>query len=309
MGHAESTSRPDPHDEDGLSLVSTVALAMFATDEAAAREALRQLRDWADACGPRHPAESVRGALDCCLGTVIEPFHLSSRVKEVVVVLMRAAFSRRHLVTRFRVVSEECLGTRAGAVFTNNLEHYYVERFALGKRRTDPAKGWAVAPLSGRHLFLGTPASRIRGSVSLDEKGVSIRVEGIGSGEYKVSVGGQMLSREKFGVTCSPGSTTIRPPQSETTLRLLAFCSNESILSLLPKGAAGGPRAFFKLQPPAEDGETLLPSIVALDPSSYSEWLSVKGADGRCRSDPKLLLREGFPIALPWISAALKEFS
>jgi hypothetical protein len=282
---------------------------MFAHDEAVAHEALRHLEDWAESCEPRHPSESVRSALDSCRGTVIEPFRLSPRVKDVVVVLLRAAFSRRHLVTRFRIVSEECLGDLGGAVFTNNLQHYYVERFALGARRRDPSNGWMIAPLSGRQLFLGTPASRIRGAISLKDSGVSIRIEGIGSGFHRVFVEGKALAGGMFGISHVARSTIIEPARSEAALQLLALCSNDSTLRVVPADEAAGLRAFFKLRPPGEDGETVLPSMVALNVCDYSGWLSAGGAQARFTPGPKVLLQEGFPVPMPWIPAALKEFS
>ena len=129
---------------------SELAMALFASLHAPGRKEqqywLSCLQEWVERLGPLRSQAEIAAALTTIQGTELEPFTLTGRERDLASLFLRAAFSSCLGVSRVRVVSLETLSNQGGAVITNNLRSYYVERFALGHHRRSPKAGWVVAP-------------------------------------------------------------------------------------------------------------------------------------------------------------------
>ena len=109
-------------------------------------ELSKTLIEWVESLDPCYSPTEVAKALQSCHGTEIEPFCLNQEDLEISILLVRAAFSKVYSQSRFRIVSRETLGSEGGCVLTNNLRHFYLERFALGRHRSTPQRYWSFIP-------------------------------------------------------------------------------------------------------------------------------------------------------------------
>ena len=130
--------------------------AAFSHPDTALRERLLVvIGDWIEAGQPRHSAEAVSVHLTSYTGTPLEPFFLSDKRLKAAVCMARIAFSERFGQHRLRIVSQETLGSDGGVVLTDNLQGYYVERYAYGQNRNLSEKTWFIASAEMERSMVG----------------------------------------------------------------------------------------------------------------------------------------------------------
>ncbi len=117
-------------------------------------------------------------AISRCRGTPIEPFRLAEDEMRAAVALARVAFSSTQKQTHFRIVGRDTIGNSGGCVLTDKLDHYYVERFALGRIREAPGNTWMFAPSEEPSLIFSTqPVPKAK--CHFRGKGLTFTVSGV----------------------------------------------------------------------------------------------------------------------------------
>jgi len=256
---------------------------------------------WVATLIPRFQSTEIIDALRACGGTTLEPFTLGDDDEEIATMLLRIAFSDAFGQTRFRIVSRETLGSDGGCVMTNNLEHYYVERYARGKRRKTPSAYWSFSP---RNLpikainALGASAreaSRLMNSLQVslvaDDSGFRVQLKNVdlstlqwpetarlaGSLQKHSVIGASRETLDAIGlrVQVGKGTLSLLPGSPEATMRMTAHMLSESLLVLEPGAENEGRfKVYVRLAPPS-DGEQPLKALVAVTNGFFKEWLDL----------------------------------
>ena len=234
----------------------------------------------------------VEGAIESIRGSVLEPFILQPRSRDVVVMLVRAAFSHELGITRFRVAPDCDRIGEGGAVITNNLRWYFVERSLFGRPTTPPASGWA--------LMLGLvptldPCWDFAESarVVVDDQGTRIGIkwpgpsDGIALDECLrrscIPSTGRSFAQLGLRVAIKDGMLTITPGSSEATVRLLALCGRSEVVhiwrpqasSALPEG-----RTMVKLLYPSVGDGVAVPLLHTVADGWSQSWLQTSVPPG-----------------------------
>ena len=163
-----------PSDANALILTSA-----FYHPDGELRKRLRALSDqWVEALKPLFSDGEIREIIARENGTPLEPFVLEKSDQDIAVRMARAAFSEKGGGHRFRVVSRETIGFKGGLVITDNLKHYYAERYARGKYPRNPKAGFSFFPAytpSSTHSFL-VRLQKSQAVAEVDENGFNIRL-------------------------------------------------------------------------------------------------------------------------------------
>lgn len=258
--------------------------------------------EWVDSLRPRYAEPDVVAALRACAGTVLEPFSLTEEDQQIAAILLRVAFSEAVDKTRFRIVSRDTLGISGGCVVTNHLNHYYVERYALGFRRKSQTGYWSFAP---RNIPVDAveSAGRTARNVSKFVTNLRATIKGDGSG-YSVNVkdvnleslrwpetarlanqlqkhsvlgeGKESLDAIGLRAQVGKGGISLIPASPEATMRLTAHLLSESLMVLDPGAANEGRfKIYVRLGLPDEE-ERELKTLVSVTTGYFQEWVNIE---------------------------------
>jgi hypothetical protein len=260
------------------------------------RSRVRQgIDELVEGANPTYSVAEVSAALATVRGTPLEPFELSEGDLDVVIPLVRFAFSARQRRTRFRVVSRETLGTEGGAVLTNNLRHFYIERFVGGNLTRTPAHYWFVAPAE-LPVLQGTRTAREarhRALCSVTDHGITITIDagwlphGITAREAAEAFGsngyiGPKRTRLKavgIRVDARGGRLELRTGSPEAIVKLSAFMDQRATLVLYGGSERDGlGRVFIPLSPLVEE-ESELNALVTFAQWPGHSWVGLDAMD------------------------------
>ncbi len=286
----------------GESLPLLFFAAVQHPDDDFRRELKKLLGDWVQTLGPLCTMQEVTKALQNCKGTLLEPFILEPEDMEIAGMLVRMAFSKAYEQTRFRIVSRETLGGAGGCIMTSNLKHYYVERYALGKRRITPKKFWNFAPnnvpcnnivenLGAAMRNAHEQEKCLRASIQLDEDGYQIELVGtdlrllqwpkmvrLSSMLQKNScIGDSGETLDTMGVRAEVGrgSISLTPGSPEATMRLTAHMLDGSLLVLDPGPENEGRFKIYLYLTLPSGKKKPLKTQVTVTSEYFCEWLNV----------------------------------
>jgi hypothetical protein len=238
----------------GEGALTAIAAAAFSHPDGQVQSQVRdRLDEWIDECRPMHQAEHVRNVLQDFSGTAIEPFVLDDTGLELATRFVRIAFSKAGRQTRFRVVSEDTIGTRGGFILTNNLNGYLVERFPKGKRRRTPTSTWHVAPaILDDFIGLGASTTSGVGELSAGTDRIEARVRmvtGLKSlvnadpenvdellKDARLSGTGRELSNFGIVLSMDGDSMVVTANTPEAILRLTAILDAQETIEIPMKG-------------------------------------------------------------------------
>ncbi len=318
MPTSERQFRPDIQGALG-----TILLAIESHPDAALRARLdARLDEWLDEIEPSHSREQVAEALASPhhRGTPLEPFALDEAGRRLATIAVRAAFSRAHRQTRVRIVSCETLGVHGGLVLTNNLRGYYVERFALARRRRTTWKHWYIAPAARPGVRAsarskpGFKAARpLSVACDLTEAGWQIALPASAT-----PTTGYLLGTERsipslgLRVSHRGGRYVLEPTGPEAMVRLAALALSRPWLVLSDGNTddAGGwisVTHYYVQLLPMEAVHAQLPLVVATVGAS-DQWLSVaEGAAPALPFHEQLAVARHYPVPDDWITSEFLE--
>jgi hypothetical protein len=270
--------------------------------------------EWVEEALPDYSTEDICEVISNEKGTVLEPFDLTSADIELASMLMRMAFSRVYLQTRFRIVSRETIGSDGGLVITNNLNSYYVERFAHGTNRTVPTDAWTFSPASepstrevtklvrpkvkvscrfadeGMLIDIKIPTLEAMNwaskNVAHDENLAPVPISQRGNTHSGLirdlmtysTIGSKKGSLEDLGlrIDLTENRIVIAPKSPESVVRLTAHLMKKSVLLLDPgPSCRGRMKLLIGLQPPAEPQVDLEYSTVFTE-GVLRNWLNIE---------------------------------
>lgn len=306
---------------DDLPLLLTAAVHH---PERRVRLAIRQaLHRWVEEADPRFAAVRIDGVLRAQRGTAIEPFVLNRRDRWTAALLARVAFSRRDAQTRFRVVGRETIGSGGGAMMTNHLRSYYIERYAFGRRRSTPEHAGFVAPAempSGQWM-----ASRRRPGAEavVGDEGIELRVgpfewareTGVEARQLVGSLlahsalggpGGIPLSRG-FRCTLHGDLVSLRTTGGESMLQLAAHMAQGSVLTLTTRPSDPRARVLVRLR--ALEGERMpLRCVATATSSTLPGWVKLAATRGpEVGHDVRMEIARWFRPHEQWTDSAMVE--
>ncbi len=311
-------------------------LAAFDYPDAEFRSHLmQQVEVWVSSLAPRHSAPDLLALLGACKGTVLEPFHLNDDEAGIAALLGQIAFSKEFDQTRLRVVSTQTLGSKGGCVLTNNLQHFYVERFALGKRRRVAQEFWRYVPRnkpitgvaqSGNDSNQSARMSRnLSATAELTEDGYQIDVSVPSSSILKWPdswrLAAMLAQYSNFGnpteslsdlgisIVVTANGVHISPASPEATMRLTAQMLSNRLLVLSPgSGNEGAATVHIRLAVPEEGKRLSLNTLVSLGPGYFADWISVDIDEGpRLSTEDRLKIAEWTLPPAEWVDNELLE--
>lgn len=264
-------------------------------------ELKNSIAKWIRSLKPKYEQSQICEALQGCKGTVLEPFMLKPEDQEITAMLVQAAFSEACNQTRFRIVSRETIGGDGGCVLTNNLRHYYIERFALGKRRRTPSTFWSYIPnnapsdvlenLGADARNVGKLKNSLQVCVIGDDSGFRIELTGadlaalqwpessrLSNLLQKNSVIGEKretLDAMGLRVSVESGKISLIPASPEATMRMTAHMLSESLLMLDPGDESEGRfKIYIRMRLPDQDKQSLKAHVAATT-GYFREWLNM----------------------------------
>jgi hypothetical protein len=233
--------------------------------------------EWVEEAIPDYSLEQICEAISKEQGTVLEPFKLTPADLELAAMLMQMAFSKIYQQTRFRVVSRETIGSQGGLVVTNNLNSYYVERYARGRNRSEPSNAWTFAPANEptpREVAkLTRPRTNARcrfveDGLLVQIKSPSLEVmkwESDNSENSHTALIQDLMSNSTIGPKQAPidglglridlakNKISIAPKSPESVVRFTAHLMKKSVIQLDPGPSyLGRMKVLIELSPPAE---------------------------------------------------------
>ena len=256
---------------------------------------LAAFEGWVDGRRPRYSRDEIRRAIEAEEGTPIEPFILSDDDVECAVSLARAAFSKAGGVHRVHILSRENLGVEGGLVLTSNLRPYYLERFALGKRRGRSPKGYRLIPRCVPSISLGGSWMTSRGvkvRLEIDDRGPFVRVQSPqGKGnlldleearrlqENSCFLGSiEPLSKLGFRIEISKSGWRLIPGSSEAMIRFSALAGWNAIVIFSAGEDSDLPVVAARLEPVDEGSQSLHGFVTAAH--RPLPWIHCSGGDG-----------------------------
>ena len=293
-----------------------------------------QIEAWVLSLKPRYSATEVLEHLGQCSGTVLEPFTLDDAEAGTAALLARIAFSREFDQTRLRVVSNQTLGSRGGCVLTNNLKHFYAERFALGKRSRIGTDYWRYVPRNRPKFGGNKAASRSIGSASmarvsakaeLNSEGYRIRIsvpdfaalkwpDSVGltallGRHSRVGTSTESLNDLNIGISLTSRGVNLSPASPEATMRLTAQMMSNRLLVVSPgPGHAGAATVYVRLTLPREDEDASLNTLVVLGSGYFDEWIHVEMNEGpRLSKEDRLKIAEWIMPPEDWVDEDMLE--
>lgn len=129
---------------DQLFLV--IRAAQLTSDVKVFQRLLSLLDDVITSSMPTLNQVEIQARMETCNGTDLEPFTLNKRNLLLGSRLAQLAYSRRHAQKRFRVVSEESIGSRGGLVLGIEGKNQYLERFMRKDYSFNYRDCWYWAP-------------------------------------------------------------------------------------------------------------------------------------------------------------------
>jgi hypothetical protein len=292
------------HSEPGVLTVCLLAATRH-PDLALRRALLSALEVWVESLEPLHETEAVMNVLRRESGTQLEPFSLEQEHERVAALLVRAAFSRKVDLYRFRMVSQLSLGNQGGLVLTRQLNHFYAERFACGRhagRFIEPYFAPAGMPRTIDPVSRRGPSSAC---LVLTDKLVAIDVNAPDAFQHlnahvsdlelakASSVGGVPLNSLGLAVERQQGmGWRVSAKTPEAQIRLSAHLVDGSLLRL-----STGPSSEFAYDVVVKlraDPADPLPCAIVVKPSFGREWISAlelggPNSDGAKRRPSRML--------------------
>jgi hypothetical protein len=276
-------SDPD-YESEVFRLVVAAAFYHPVSDD---RAALRKLLDhWLGRLGHVRAPDEIRHVIASAKGTVIEPFALTEADLDCAVFLAQAAFSKLGAQNRLRILSRDTMGCEGGLVLTQNLNSYYVERYAHAKRLPQPNSGWAFVPSmvpdntapchqftsaflysedQGFRIVVAMPEAKTNAAQIARQYQEHGSIEGVS----------QSLAQLGLRVECNKGAVHLLSGSPESMIRIMAHMASEKTLTLTGyKGDGGLPSVMISLRMPEED-LVKLPAVVSMSPG-YASWMLLK---------------------------------
>jgi hypothetical protein len=206
--------------------------------------------------------------------------------EDMAVRMARAAFSEKGGGHRFRVVSRETIGYKGGLVITDNLKHYYAERYARGKYRRNPKAGLSFYPAcapSSSDCFL-VRLQKSRAVAEVDETGFNIKIsrpyDNIDDGlaARALQRNSRLLPSEKsfdqvgLRVDVSKKGIEVRTGSPESQIKIAAHMMNHDVLRLSFGGDyQEAPEAHIVLDLP-EENKTDLKTVFMTSEKAW-QWV------------------------------------
>ena len=264
---------------DANSLVFTSAF--YHPDSRLRASLLPKIKKWIDSLHPHYRESDVRKIIETENGTILEPFILKSNDVSLASLLAQAAFSRTIEQTRFRIVSRDTIGSESGLVITNNLNNYYAERYAFGKRRRSPKSGFTFIP----NLLPENPTHSLRkiakckSKLVINDKGVSIYLPFTHNQQNSIitlrklqkysQISNVDRSFSQIGLRIddlNPQSNylEIRTGSPESQIKFITYMMNKEVMQLTTGDDDDGiPHIFIALNMPT-NSEVLLKTVFTL---------------------------------------------
>ncbi len=259
------------------------------------------IRSWVDTLDPVYTEDQIQTVINNCTGTILEPFLLNNQDIEISTILIRMAFSKAFNQTRFRLVSRETLGSEGGCVLTNNLKHYYVERFELGHHKKSPANSWSFVPnnfpdnlmekLRPMLVNASKQSNSLDAEISVDDSGYKIMLQGIdlnnlrwpdtsglaGDLQKNSTVGDKKESLLSLGIRVEifENELKIQTASPESMMRFTAYLLDGTLLVLDPgEQVEGRFKIHLPISLPEDDKLSIKPTVTVTN-NPFSEWLNV----------------------------------
>jgi hypothetical protein len=299
-----------------------ILTSAFYHPETAVRDRLLKVVDqWVDSLEPRYSETQIRGIISNEGGTPLEPFVLDKADVDMAVRMAMAAFSKKVSENRFRIVSRDTIGFKGGLVITNNLKHYYAERYMRGNRRRNPKSGISFFPAYAPSCeeFPMAKLTKSRAIVETDEKGFIIRLSwpylGIDAGlaARALQRHSRILSSDKpfdqlgLRVDVQPRGVEVRTGSPESQIKMAAHMMNHDVLRLsLGNDYPEAPHAQILLDLPEADSMRLKTVFM----TSEKTWLWIQDIPVvpiRISKNDKLAISRWLPPPLSWIDEIWDE--
>ena len=296
---------------------------------------MQQVDAWVSSLAPRHSTPDLLALLGACKGTVLEPFHINDGEAGIAALLGQIAFSKEFDQTRLRVVSTQTLGDKGGCVLTNNLQHFYVERFALGKRRRVAQKFWRYVPRNRPNIGemqtgndsnqSASMSQNLSANAELTEEGYQINVSVPSFSILKWPDSWRLatmlaqysnfgnptesLSDVEISIAVTANGIHISPASPEATMRLTAQMLSNRLLILSPgPGHEGAVMVHIRLAVPEEGRRLSLNTLVSIGPGYFADWISVDIDEGPSLStEDRLKIAEWTMPPAEWVDNELLE--
>ena len=302
------------HNSNRLILTSA-----FYHPEKTLRAKLRQMIDeWIDELEPAYDESDIRSLIAEEQGTPLEPFVLSEADLDMAVVLARAAFSKRLRQTRFRIVSSDTIGFKGGLVITNNLNHYYAERYVFGKYRRNPTAGVSFfpgyVPKSKKHSLF--KLNKAYAKAFTDDEGFNIVVPWPYLGEDPGIVARDMQRYSRIGgvedtfdriglrVEAGADSIEVRTGSPEAQIKMLAYMMNNETLRLSSSDRFQHmPEAQIVLEMPDEEENDISLKTAFLVSNETCDWLNSDFSHPiMIEKEEKVAISKWLPPHYSWIA-------
>jgi hypothetical protein len=250
--------------------MSKIRVAVFADDLAllALRskkksdrlEAGELLASAATAAKPLHKREEIAEMIMACPGAAYSPFLLSPEFRDIAVDLVQLALSKKHGANRFRIASEDTIGTAGGLTIHKSGKSHYL--LPTRKVRRSRSKAFFVAP--GEALSRNATASLSTSAdlnLDWDGEGYSMTVskgfterhigDCLNALQNHSYLGGSKETFESLGLRIKSrkgGSLQILTGSPTALLRFTAHCAKPTVLVLASKQRSeGGGLASFTI--------------------------------------------------------------
>ena len=279
--------------------------------------------EWAESLGPRYSRGEIRDVIKAEKGTPIEPFTLSDDDVECAVTLARAAFSKASGVHRVHILSRENLGVEGGLVLTDNLRAYYLERYALGKRRGRSPKGYRLIPrfvptIPHGGTWMTSKGVEVR--LEINDRGPCVRVQNPRGKESRLDIeearrlqenscflgSNEPLSRLGFRIEVSRGGWRLTPGSSEAMIRFSALAGRRAIVVFSPGDDSDLPVVAARLEPVDEGSQSLHGFVTAAH--RPLPWIRCSGGEDIPLSDQQRSEISRWLMPHPaWLASIMKE--